>query len=163
MNFNTAESFLEKINQWFNGLIGLPLLAVGYGYLEIFTGGIKGLFEVNTYITMSVITLLLIYAVLVTRAHKKLISSIAIDDSLKTKLATFFIISKQYYTKIFVVSMIAVVGLYSTGSVAYAGFYAFLLFLLSIYRPSLLTVATKLGMKGEERKAFVKNSKTIIT
>lgn len=162
MKFSTSESFLEKINQWFNGLIALPLLAVAYGYLEIFSGGLNGLFSVNIYITVAVIILLLGYSVLTTLRYKKLINSISADDSLAFRLEIYFDVSKLFYLKIFVVSMITVVGLYITGSIAYAGFYAFLLFLLSIYRPSLLTVATKLGMKGEERKAFIKNSKTVI-
>lgn len=162
MKFSTSESFLEKINQWFNGLIALPLLAVAYGYLEIFSGGLNGLFSVNIYITVAVIILLLGYSVLTTLRYKKLINCISADDSLAFRLEIYFDVSKLFYLKIFVVSMITVVSLYITGSIAYAGFYAFLLFLLSIYRPSLLTVATKLGMKGEERKAFIKNSKTVI-
>lgn len=162
MQFNTPEAFLEKINKWFNGLIALPLIAIAYGYLEIFSGGLKGLFAVHIYITSAVIVLLLVYSVFSTFGYKKLISSIPKDQSLASKLEIYFNISKQFYVKIFLVSMMAVVGLYLTGSIAYAGFYAFLLFLLSIYRPSLLTVATKLGMKGEERKTFVKDSKTVI-
>ncbi len=162
MNFNSPESFLEKLNNWFNGLIALPLLAVGFGYLELFSGGIKGLIKINIYITVVVITVLIIYAVAVTWHYKKQIKKIASDDALLVRLESYFILSKQFYIKIFAVSMVAVLGLYVTGSVAYAGFYAFLLFLLSIYRPSLFTVATKLGMKKEERKAFIKNSKTVI-
>lgn len=162
MSFNSAEIFIEKLNYWFNGLIALPLLAVGYGYLEIYSGGITGLIEAHIYITSAIITLLLIYAVFVTLGYKKLIKMISREDSLLTRLETYFVLSKQFYAKIFVISMVTVVGLYVSGSIFYAGFYAFLLFLLSIYRPSLLMVATKLGMKGEERKAFIKNSKTVI-
>lgn len=162
MNFNTPESFLEGINKWFNGLIAPPLLAVAYGYLEIFSGGIEGMVIVSNYITATVIIILLIYAVYSTLGYKKLLTSISVDGSLKSKLTEFYITSKQFYIKIFVISMLSVVGLYITGSVAYAGFYAFLLFLLSIYRPSLLTVANKLGLKGEERTEFIKGSKTVI-
>lgn len=162
MNFSSPEIFLEKLNNWFNGLIALPLLAIGYGYLEIFSGGLTGLFVMDSYIIVAIITLLLGYAVFITRSYKKVISSISANDPLALRIETYFIVSKIFYVKIFVVSMIAVVGLYITGSVAYAGFYAFLLFLLSIFRPSLLTVANKLGLKGEERTAFLKNSKTVI-
>lgn len=162
MKFSSPELFLEKLNNWFNGLIALPLLAIGYGYLEIFSGGLIGLFVMDIYITIAIITLLLVYAILITRAYKKNISDISTDDPLAMRIETYFMVSKFFYMKIFVVSMIAVVGLYITGSVTYAGFYAFLLFLLSIYRPSLLTIANKLRLKGEERAAFIKNSKTII-
>ena len=162
MDFNSPESFIEKLNNWFNGLIALPLLAVGYGYLEIFSGGITGFIEVNIYIHVVIISMLIIYSVITTRNYKKSIGLIPKEISMLDKLSSYFTASKQFYIKIFIVAMIAVIGLYITGSIAYAGFYAFLLFLLSIYRPSLLTVATKLGMKGEERKAFIKNAKTVI-
>ncbi len=162
MNFNSPETFIEKLNNWFNGLIALPLLAVGFGYLELFSGGITGLIEIDIYITAAIITVLIIYAVVVTRDFKKQIKMISKDESLLAKLENYFVLSKQFYIKIFVISMVAVIGLYVVGSISYAGFYAFLLFLLSIYRPSLLTVATKLGMKKEERKEFIKNSKTVI-
>lgn len=163
MNFNSPEAFIEKLNNWFNGLIALPLLAVGYGYLEIYTGGLQGIMEIDIYATAFIISVLLIYSVVITRTFKSQIKDITVDDTLLSKLQTYFAISKSFYIKIFLISLFAVLGLYITGSISYAGFYAFLLFLLSIYRPSLLTVATKLGMKGEERKAFVKNSKTVIT
>lgn len=163
MKFNSPDEFIEKLNNWFNGLIALPLVAVGYGYLEIFTGGLQGITEIDTYINLFIIGILLAYAVVVTRTYKIKIKDINGDGTLFSKLETYFIISKSFYIKIFSISLITVLGLYISGSIAYAGSYAFLLFLLSIYRPSLLTVATKLGMKGEERKAFVKNSKTIIT
>lgn len=163
MNFNSPEAFIEKLNNWFNGLIALPLLAVGYGYLEIYTGGLQGVIDIDIYFTAFIICALLIYGVVVTRNYKNQIKNIKVDDTLLSKLQIYFTVSKSFYTKIFIVSLLTVLGLYITGSTAYAGFYAFLLFLLSIYRPSLLSVATKLGMKGEERKEFVKNSKTVIT
>ena len=162
MDFNSPESFIEKLNTWFNGLIALPLLAVGYGYLEIFSGGIEGLISVNIYISLVIISLLVIYSVIITIQYKKSIGLIPREDTMFERLSIYFTVSRQFYIKIFIISMIAVMGLYITGSIPFAGFYAFLIFLLSIYRPSLLTVATKLGLKGEERKAFIKNAKTII-
>lgn len=162
MNFNSPESFIEKLNSWFNGLIAMPLLAVGYGYLEIFTGGLQGLFNMDIYVTSAIILILGIFAIVVTRNYKKGIKDIPVEDDILSRLTAYYIVSKSYYIKIFIISLIAVLGLYLSGSIAYAGFYAFLLFLLSIYRPSLLTVATKLGMKGKERIKFIKNSKTVI-
>ena len=162
MNFNSPESFLEKLNNWFNGFIALPLLAVGYGYLEIFSGGLVGLYPIDIYVTLAIIALLLISAVYITYTYKLLIRGIGSDDPLALRIATYFDVSKLFFLRIFIIAMLAVIGLYITGSIAYAGFYAFLLFLLSIYRPSLLTVANKLGLKGEERSEFLKNRFTII-
>lgn len=76
MNFNSPESFIEKLNNWFNGLIALPLLAVGYGYLEIFTGGLQGLFNMDIYVTSAIILILGIFAIVVTRNYKKGIKNI---------------------------------------------------------------------------------------
>ncbi len=162
MTFTSPEDFLEKLNQWFNGLIALPLLAIAYGYLEIFSGGLKGLIVLDDRVNYVVISLGLVYAIYVTRSYKHQIRAIKGDESLMIRLTTYFVISKSFFLKIFLISLLSVLGLYITGSVAFAGFYAFLLFLLSIYRPGLLNVANKLGLKGDVRKDFLrKNSFTI--
>lgn len=158
MSFTSPENFLDQLNQWFNGFIALPLLAVAYGYLEIFSGGLEGLFVVHNYLSAFIISVCLIYAVIATRAYKIAIRNIATEEPLKERLIIYFVISKLFFIKIFVVSMVSVLGLYLTGSIAFAGFYAFLLFLLSIYRPGLLNVANKLGLKGDERADFLKKN-----
>ncbi|MCF6351919.1 MAG: hypothetical protein L3J06_02810 [Cyclobacteriaceae bacterium] len=162
MTFTSPEEFLDRLNQWFNSLIALPLLLVAYGYLEIFSGGITAMVEVSRYVVIFLVTTSLAYAILVTRLYKNEIKAIDKALALRLRLVSYYSISKVFFIRIFVVSLISVVGLYVTGSVAFAGFYAFLLFLLSIYRPALLNVANKLALKGEERTNFLKkNSFTI--
>jgi len=156
MTFTSPEDFLDKLNQWFNGFIALPLLAVTYGYLEIFSGGLEGLIELNDLVNYVFIALALVYAVYITRSYKYKIRAIKGGEPLAIRLTAYFIVSKSFFLKIFIVSMFSVLGLYITGSTAFAGFYAFLLFLLSIYRPGLLNVANKLGLKGDERSNFLK-------
>jgi len=158
MTFASPEEFLDRLNQWFNGLIALPLLLVAYGYLEIFSGGITAMVEVSRYVVIFLVTTSLAYAILVTRLYKNQIKAIDKALALRLRLVSYYSISKAFFIRIFVVSLISVVGLYVTGSVAFAGFYAFLLFLLSIYRPGLLNVANKLGLKGDERNIFLTKS-----
>lgn len=158
MTFISPEDFLDKLNQWFNGFIALPLLAVAYGYLEIFSGGLAALVVVADVFTYLVIGLGLAYSIMATRFYKTQIKNINGIETITLRLASYFAISKSFFLKIFVVSLFSVLGLYITGDVAFAGFYAFLLFLLSIYRPGLLNVANKLGLKGEERREFLKKS-----
>ncbi len=159
MIFSSPQEFLDKLNNWFNGLISIPLLAVAYGYLEIFSGGLQGVYAFNDYVTGGIIIVLLSYSVFSTRSYKKEIASFSKNDLLTTRIESYFVASKQFYFKIFSVSLLAVVGIYLSGSIAFAGFYAFLLFLLSIYRPSLLTVANKLNLSGQERDLFLKENK----
>ncbi len=162
MTFASPEEFLDRLNQWFNGLIALPLLLVAYGYLEIFSGGITAMVEVTNFLIATIIIICLIFSILATRTYKNQIRAIDKTEPVPLRLTAYFFISKYFFLKIFVVSLISVVGLYVTGSVAFAGFYAFLLFLLSIYRPALLNVANKLALKGEERSNFLKKNSFII-
>ncbi len=158
MVFSSPQEFIDKLNNWFNGLISIPLLAVAYGYLEIFSGGLQGIYSFNDYLIGGIIVVLLSYSVFSTRAYKKTLTTFSKEDLLSSRIDSYFNVSKQFYLQIFSVSLLAVIGLYLSGSIAFAGFYAFLLFLLSIYRPSLLTVANKLGLLGHQRDLFLKEN-----
>jgi hypothetical protein len=158
MQFFSPKDFLDKLNNWFNGLIAIPLLAVAYGYLEIFSGGLQGMFSLNNYVIGTIILFLLGYSVVAVQFYKKSIKLQATQTPLQARVENYLRISKQYYLKIFLVSIITVLGLYLSGSIAFAGFYAFLLFILSIYRPALLTVANKLRLKGAARTLFLKEN-----
>lgn len=153
---NTPKAFLEQINLWFNGLIALPLLATGVGYLEIKKGRIEGLIGTNEYVAASIILVLLVVVVYKTARYRKQIGYIPIELTLKERVFDYFSISKNYYIFMFIITLLTVLNLYVTANLFFAGLYAFELFLLSLHRPSLISVADKLNLKGNVRSNFLK-------
>lgn len=110
MSFDTPELFLEKLNNWFNGLIALPLLAAGYGYLEIFSGRLIGVIEPSTSFNIISIVIVVGVVVVLSRDFKKKIASIQKENDIKEKLESYFLYSKGFFLKIFISSLITVIG-----------------------------------------------------
>jgi len=155
MDFATPKDFLEVINKWFNGLIALPLLAVSYGYLEIHSGRIEPILVSSLYLNMAIIVLVMISVILVSLKYRKSIGRINKVDALKVRLVDYFFKSKSYYVSILISSLLTAILLFVTANSFYAGLYAFQLFALSIHKPSMLAVANRLNLKGEERTNFL--------
>ena len=155
MDFATPKDFLEVINKWFNGLIALPLLAVSYGYLEIHSGRIEPILVSSLYLNMAIIVLVMISVILVSLKYRKSIGRINKVDALKVRLVDYFFKSKSYYVSILISSLLTAILLFVTANSFYAGLYAFQLFALSIHKPSMLAVANRLNLKGEERANFL--------
>ena len=155
MEFATPKDFLEIINKWFNGLIALPLLAVSYGYLEIHNGQIEPMIASGFYLNISIIVLIIIGVVVFSLKHKQNIRKISSENALRVRLFDFFMISKNYYIIILIFSLVTTILLYATANSSFAGLYAFQLFALSIHKPSMLSVANKLNLKGDERTNFL--------
>lgn len=155
---DTPKTFLEKINLWFNGLIALPLLAAGLGYLEVKSGRIIGLLSNSVYVDATIIVLLLVIVLLQTTTYRKKIGHIPVELDVEERVLVYFSISKNYYIFMFGISMVTVIGLYITANLFFAGLYAFELFMLSLHRPSLVSVADKLNLKGEVRSDFLKEN-----
>lgn len=155
-DFKTPKTFFEKINQWFNGLIALPLLAVSYAYLEIFSGRFNGLVNTGLHADLTVITIVVIAVVIITAKYRKQIGYIPIEMTIKERVGVYFEFSKRYYLLMFLLGMITTICIFVFGSTSFAGLYAFQLFVLSIHRPTLLSVANKLNLKGDVRSNFLK-------
>lgn len=154
--FSSPSAFNEKINQWFNGLIALPLLAVSFAYLEISTGRFDGLIADSFYLDISIIVTAIIAIVLLTRRYRKQIGYIPVEKTLGEKVMDYFLFSKTYYLLMFLLGMITTICIFVFGSTSFAGLYAFQLFVLSLHRPTLLSVANKLNLKGDIRGNFLK-------
>ncbi|MCB0497405.1 MAG: hypothetical protein KDC79_14785 [Cyclobacteriaceae bacterium] len=158
INFSTPSAFLEKINQWFNGLIALPILAVSYGYLEIHSGRFNGIVMINLYQEFVLIIPILFAAVVYTRRYRKQVGRIFLDKPLNERVKEYFRFSKSYYLIMFLLGMLTTICIFVFGSTSFAGLYAFQLFILSIHRPTLLSVANKLNLKGDIRSDFLKKN-----
>jgi hypothetical protein len=156
MNFNTPGELNDKLNQLFNGLIALPLLLVAYGYLEIYSGGYTGVvsLESNSVLIGAVVVLVLVTAYLM-RQFRQQLKRINQDLTLEDRAMEYFLISRQYYLYCFVLAIIETALLYVFGEIAFAGTYAFNLFVLSVNRPGIGTMANYLSLGGKTRKDFI--------
>lgn len=156
IHFETPQAFYEKINQWFNGLIALPLLGVSFAYLEIYNRGFEGLVKNSWYVDLIIIVIVLIPVLVITRRYRRQIGYISFDKPLEKRVLDYFQFSKTYYLLMFLLGMLTTICIFVFGSTSFAGLYAFQLFVLSLHRPTLLSVANKLNLKGDERSNFLK-------
>lgn len=156
MSFHSSGEFIDKLNKLFNAFIALPLLLVGFGYLEIYSGSYAGLTTFSSPYLTGIVILALVGSMLgLSRNFKVNVNRISSDQSIKERVEVYFIAAKQFYVRVFGLSALATLLLYIFGETVYAVAYAFILFVLSVYRPSLATIASQLGLKGQDRKDFL--------
>ena len=156
MNFTTAGELNDKLNQLFNGLIAIPLLLVAYGYLEIYSGGYAGVVSLKSNgLLIGIIAVLVLVTAYLMRRFRQQIKLISQDLTLEDRAKEYFLISRQYYLYCFLLAMIETALLYVFGEVAFAGVYAFNLFVLSVNRPGIGTMANYLSLEGQTRKDFI--------
>ncbi len=157
--YGSPNDFLNHINKWFNGLIALPLLLGAWGYLEVYSGKISAILVLPDIMNYAILVLIVITTLVFIWLYKKKIGQELGVGTLENKLELYFAFSKTFYVQMFAVSALSVAFLFLNADTAFAGVYAFQLFTLSVFRPSLLSVANKLGLKGQERTRFLtKNS-----
>ena len=156
MNFTTAGELNDKLNQLFNGLIAIPLLLVAYGYLEIYSGGYTGVISLksNSLLIGIIVVIVLVTAYLM-RRYRQQLKLIGQDLKLEDRAVDYFLISRQYYLYCFLLAIIETALLYIFGDVAFAGAYALNLFVLSVNRPGIGTMANYLSLEGKTRKDFI--------
>lgn len=156
MTFLSSGEFIDKLNKLFNGFIAMPLLLVAYGYLEIYSGSYTGvIINESLYITGFLILVIVVSMLLISRNFKSKVSTINSSNSISSKIEAYFEIARRYYLVVFALSVFTTILLFVFGEKSYAGAYAFILFVLSVYRPGLRTIATQLGIKGQDKKDFV--------
>ena len=159
MTFQSTEDFIDKLNYLFNGLIALPLLLIAFGYLEIYSGDFKGFVILNSWysslVFVFVIVGLMIYLSRLFKSEiKKIDASLAIID----RVIFYYNIAKKFYLRVFFLSLLTTGLLFLFGEKSYAGAYAFILFMLSVNRPNLGSIASQLGLKGDARQSFINKS-----
>jgi len=155
MKFSTSKEFINKLNNLFNGLIALPLLAVGFGYLEIKSGSWEALMPLDNAILFSTnigLGLLMVYLSL---RFKKESRGLTVYDNIQDKMDGYYRLASFYYWSVFGLSVMSAVLLYLFAHPSYAVLYAFILFWMSIFRPTLKNIADLFGLQDEEKMKFM--------
>lgn len=163
MKFTSSGTFIIKLNNLFNGLIALPLLLVGYGYLEIKGGFWEALIEPTNAMVIGMslgISGLITYLSL---RFKKEVRGLTTFDTLSAKMDGYYTLASFYYWSVFGLSVITTSMLYLFGHLAFALDYAFIIFWLSVIRPTLRSIADIFDLKDEEKRLFIEKEELPIT
>jgi divalent metal cation (Fe/Co/Zn/Cd) transporter len=155
MKFTDSEAFVNKLNNLFNGLIALPLLAVGFGYLEISTGSWSALMEPSNAIIIGMVTALGVLITYVSLQFKKESRKLTVFEGIQAKMAAYFSLASFYYWSAFALSTIAAALLFLFAHMAFAVIYAYMLFWMSVFRPTLRSLVDLFDLEDEEKVKFL--------
>jgi hypothetical protein len=155
MEFTDSSDFINKLNNIFNGLIAVPLLIVGFGYLEIDGGSWQGLLTQNNSIIIGMVVALGILVTFISLKFKKESRKLVVFDDVKVQMTAYYGLAKFYYFSVFALSLMAAALLFIFAHLAFAVVYAFMLFWLSVFRPTLRSLATLFDLKDEQKTKFL--------
>jgi hypothetical protein len=161
MEFTDSSDFLNKLNNLFNGLIAAPLLIVGFGYLEIDGGSWLGLLAPNNSIVIGMIIALGVLVSFISLKFKRESRKLVVFDDVKVQMTAYYGLARFYYFSVFALSLIAAALLFIFAHRAFAVVYAFMLFWLSVFRPTLRSLANLFNLKDEQKTEFL-NKKPLV-
>lgn len=155
MKYKSSQEFLRKVSNLFNLLIAFPLVLVGFGYLEIKSGSWTALMASSNSLVMSMVIGLAVIATYLSVRFRKESRKLGGLPTVHDKMDAYFILASFYYWASFGINMVSAVMLFVVADLAFAVVFAYILFWLSIVRPSLTSLADLFNLKGEERRRFL--------
>ncbi|RLD21737.1 MAG: hypothetical protein DRI71_08495 [Bacteroidetes bacterium] len=157
MNFTSSQVFINKLNNLFNGLIALPLLLVGYGYLEITYRDWEAVMSIDNAILISTIVGMGALVSYLSLRFKKESRNLTVFDDIQVKMEAYYRLASFYYWSVFALSITTTALLFFFAHVAYAVLYAFILFWMSVFRPTVRSLTDLFALEDEEKRKFLKN------
>ena len=155
MKYKNSQEFLKRLSNLFNGLLAFPLLLVGFGYLEVSSGSWTALMESSNSLVISMIAGLGLISTWLSLRFKRESRKLALLTTIHEKMDAYFMLASFYYWSAFGLSVISAVMLFVVADVAFAVVYAYILFWMSLFRPTLRSLADLFGLQDEERRAFL--------
>lgn len=155
MRYKSSQEFIRRLSNLFNGLIAFPLLVVGFGYLEISSGSWTALMESTPSLIISMVAGLVIITTYISLRFKKESRKLTVFLTIQDKMDAYFSLASFYYWSAFGMAIISSTMLFLLAEVAFAVAYAYILFWMSIFRPTLKSVADLFDLKDEERRVFM--------
>jgi hypothetical protein len=155
MKFTDSQAFLHKLNNLFNGLIAMPLLVVGFGYLEINNGSWSAIMTPTNAIIVGMVLALGVLVTYISLQFKKESRKLAVYDDIQSKMAAYYSLARFYYWAAFALSIIAAALLFLFAHLAFAVIYAYMLFWMSVFRPTLRSLADLFDLHDAEKLRFL--------
>ena len=150
-------AYLQKFNNYFHGIIALPLLAFSILYLEYDSGNLAPPFGERTYYWEAGIlfAVSLFYILWIFKRLKSSINDIE-GASLEIKLGAYFSLLVKFYLLMTIPGVVAVICMYLTGEMGFSLVYLLELFLLSIKRPHPRGIVADLKLKDADEEIVLK-------
>lgn len=152
------KDYLNRLSLIFHALVGVPLLAFVFIYLELDTGGLSALIkdpEIVKMLSYILPTISMVLAGIAFILFKKNLPQAVGENNLRTKLNSYFTVIVQKYTLFEASSLLAVAGLFLTGNIIYTIIYLAMLLLLSLHRPTVHRISRDLKLKDDERQVVI--------
>lgn len=155
MKFKDSQVFLNKLNNLFNGLLAIPLLLIGFGYLEISNGLWSAVMEPTNAIVVSMVLALGVLVTYISLQFKKETRKLTVLDDIQSKMVAYFGLARFYYWSVFALSIIAAALLFLFAHLAFSVIYAYMLFWMSVFRPTLRSLADLFDLQDAEKLKFL--------
>ena len=150
-------NYFQTFNNYFHGIIAIPLLAFSFLYLEFDQGNLEPLIGGRSYYWESGIMFLISAAYIIYMFKKVKISIAEIGTGkLEERLVIYSKTLTRFYVMVTLPGAIAVILMYVTGEMSFSLIYLLELFLLSIRRPAITSIVRDLKLTGEEKEIVLK-------
>ena len=133
----------------------MPLLVVGFGYLEISNGSWSAIMASTNAIIVGMVLALGLLVTYISLKFKKESRKLNVFDDIQSKMAAYYSLARFYYWSVFALSVIAATLLFLFAHLAFAVIYAFMLFWMSVFRPTLRSLADLFDLRDEEKLKFL--------
>ena len=133
----------------------MPLLVVGFGYLEISNGSWSAIMASTNAIIVGMVLALGLLVTYISLKFKQESRKLNVFDDIQSKMAAYYSLARFYYWSVFALSVIAATLLFLFAHLAFAVIYAFMLFWMSVFRPTLRSLADLFDLRDEEKLKFL--------
>ncbi|MBL3655643.1 hypothetical protein [Fulvivirga sediminis] len=157
MTFKSPEHFHNKTGFIFHVVLALPLTAFAFLFLEIKNNGRGAVLQGDTVNDVIQILFPLVTAVIFIFGYRKFKKSSRNikGDTLPEKLSSYFDVTMKFYIILGITSVILVLGLYLTALPIFILSYVFLLFFMSLQRPTPQKYVKDLPLRKDEREVIL--------
>jgi hypothetical protein len=153
MNLRDIRDFHERINKVFHFSLALPIVPVGFIFLEYKHNNWIPPFAENTVINIVCLVSGILVATFVYIQYRNNLVHARDEPTLSGKFNQLYTIYRRFYLGSLLASVLLALGYYLTGSVYLIGGYLILLFALSLLRPYYERYNRDLYLDGETAKA----------
>ena len=158
MDLKNVRNFHDRINKVFHFSLALPLVPVGFIFLEYKHNNWVPPFADHTILYIVCLVSAIVVAIFVFTNYRNSLVSVRDEPTLKGKFARLYAEYKKLYLGSLVASVLLAFGYYLTGSVYLIGTYLVFLFALSLLRPYYERYNRDLKLDGETAKSVRKMS-----
>lgn len=151
------KQIIESLNLLFYATVGLPMLLFGWVYLplkDVLTWQESQALWHLGFWRYLLAAAMIVLAAADLRSTSRQFQQVSKDWSLPIKLQHFTMVFRRSYLLVMLLSLFSVAVLYLTRNQLFVVVYAFLLFLVSLYRPSFQRMCRHLPLTKEEQKAI---------